>query len=307
MTVELSQAQFAAHALTEQLEPLSRGFILIGLGSEPIVMMVSIDPGEEISTDLLSAGFGPVRSKRIILVASHHRSLMDAADDARVAREYLASFDIFTTVLISGDYLSNESGGDLKLLSGVVASLPAALGRPSPLRAWAISRATQFEAVAPAEEVGQLNDLEDRWVHTVVTGQMPDRELTARLAAAATLPAAYDRLMLAAGRLAFDEFDDASSSDAILSAIVGRAGRPQRERLISAGIAAQFVASHTDDAPAAAQLYALSGLMLWSEARGQSALRAVEVALIHDRSNGFARSLEKLLSVRRYPEWLANG
>ena len=302
----LSAAQIAAFAITKQVEPLVRGFVLVSTGQPAVMAMYGVDPDAEIPEDLDAARFTPLLGEGVVLAAINDRSLLDAAEDARGATERLRGHDIVAPVLVSGDYLMTVPEGRVHSLGKIIESLPAILERPNGLQVWAATRAPAFEPVAPATAPGAVDELVEQWLHAIVTGHPLSEELVARLAAAAGDDTVRDRLMLVAIRLGFAELDEASGTEETMSALFGSLGRPQGERLIVAGLAAQFAAAHTTDGPAAAQLCAMAAMLLWGEGRSRAAMRSVEIAQLHDRSNSLAHSAQLLLHVRAYPEWFTD-
>lgn len=302
--VRLSKPQMAAFAVVQQIEPLMRGFVLIGAEPTPVTALVAIDLDGEINPELRAGMFSVGFNGPVMLVEFHSSSLTNAEADARVVRERLEGLEILGAVLISGDYVLDRSTGKVSSLEHVIATLPEGLGQTTPLNAWALSRARQHALVAPAIEPEQLEELEDRWIHTIVTGQIPDERLVANIAAAVLQNGDIDSLLVATGRLAYDQLDESAGSEEVMNAFFGRNGQPKFDRLVVAAITAQYAASHIDDGQAAAALYALSGILLWSAARASSALRAIEVAMLHDQSNSMAHTMAKLMRVLEYPEWM---
>lgn len=304
MDVLLNKAQIAAYAMTQQIEPLVRGFLVVSLGPSSAMAMVGVDPDQTMTPErITSRDFGRVLGEKVLIVAFNDRSLVDAYEDLRVVHHELHYLDIVAVVVASGDYLIEDPEAGVQWIGDILESLPAAIRRPTELEAWATMRTRMFDPVDVAVDAGEIDDLEEQWLHAVVTGRTPERGLVARLASAVTNVETRDRLMLAAVRLGFTELDESSGESEVMSALLGSAGRPQGNRLVAAGLAAQFAASHVADGPSASQLYAISAMLLWGEGRARASLRAAEEALLHDRSNGFAASVEKLLQLRHYPTW----
>lgn len=300
---QLTAAQFAAYTLTSLAEPLPRGFILAGTGENGMSATFGVDPDADYPPDLTTETFSAITAREVVLTVVHDHGLERAAHDAQTVLGRLAGLRIAAVVLSSGDYLMELPGEKRMTLAAAIASLPAELGRPTELELWAPTRSRDFEPVDPATDEVDVDALLEPWIHAVVTGRRPNEKLVAEVAAVIADGTARDRLLLAAVRLGFAELDDASSDRDVLAALLGTRSRPQGGQLTRASLVAQYVAAHTTDSSAAAVLYAIASLLLWSEARARAALHAAETALLHDRSCSLANTAFAVVTKLTYPTW----
>lgn len=300
---QLTAAQFAAYTLTSLAEPLPRGFILAGTGKNGMSATFGVDPDADYPQELSAASFHPLAGEDIVLTVVHDHGFEPAAHDAQTVLRRLAGLHFAAIVLSSGDYLMELPGERRTTLAAASASLPAELGRPTELEVWAPTRSRDFEPVDPATDEVDVDTLLEPWIHAVVTGRRPDVRLVAEIAAAITGDTSRDRLLLAAVRLGFAELDDASGDRDVLAALLGSRSRPQGGKLTRAALLAQYVAAHTTDSSAAAMLYAIASLLLWSEARARASLHAAETALLHDRSCSLANTAFEVVTKLDYPAW----
>lgn len=300
---QLTAAQFAAYTLTSLAEPLPRGFILAGTGENGMSATFGVDPDADYPLDLSAAVFHQLFEQDVVLTVVHDHGLERAAHDAHTVLRRLAGLHFAAVVLCSGDYLMELPGEKRTTLAAASASLPAELGRPTELEVWARTRSRDFEPVDPATDEVDVDVLLEPWIHAVVTGRRPDEKLVAEIAAAIADGTARDRLLLGAVRLGFVELDDASGDRDVLAALLGSRSRPQGGQLTRAALVAQYVAAHTTDSSAAAVLYAIASLLLWSEARARAALHAAETALLHDRSCSLANTAFAVVTKLTYPTW----
>ena len=302
---ELTASQHAAYTLTSLAEPLPRGFILAGTNEEGVSATFGVDPDAEYPQELTMDSFSILAGVDVVLTVVHDRGLEYAAHDAYTVLRQLDGLQLVAVILVSGEYLMELPGERRTTLTAACASLPASLGRPTELQIWAPTRSSDFAPVDPTADDVDVEELIEPWIHAVVTGRRPDEDLVAKVATAITDSDARDRLLLATVRLGFADLDDASSDREVLSALLGAHGKPQNRQLIKAALVAQYIAAHTTDMAAAALLYAIASLLLWSEARARSALHAAETALLHDRSCSLANTAFAVVTKMTYPNWFA--
>lgn len=298
----LTLVQVAAYTLTLQVEPLPRGITLASPAG--FVATYGIDPDAAFPQGLTAEPFLPNIGRRAMLTAVNEHSLVAAATDAGLASRALGEdIALSGVVLVSGDYLLELPGGSRTTVEATIASLPETVERPTELQLWGYTRRRAFDAVEPTTVPESAADLAEPWLHAIITGRLPDQVLVAQIASAINLEATRDRLLLDAVRLGFADLDDTSPDAEVMAALLGGNGRPQGRRLVTAALAAQFVAAHTTDQLAGAVLYAMSALLLWSEGSSRAASHAVDTALLHDRSCSLALTAATVVRALEYPEW----
>lgn len=306
--VAITPIQAAAKALVEhQVEPLIRGMIVVpvdGIGPMPLI---AISPEGEYPQRLHPDYARVLAGRTAVVVVVNDDSFAAAAQDALDAHRVGAEADLVATVLVSRGRLLEPARGDEPVWLGeVLATMPTrALSTPTELGIWAPTRTPQFDATSPHSGAVDIAELREKWVHCAITGQTPDPQSVAELAAAMGDVDQRDELLTAALRLAWAELaDDATAAEA-MRVMLGSTDRPDVHLLVRFGLVAAFAAAHTVPGPEAAQLHALGGLMMWAAYRSGAAASAAQLSLVNDASCSLGLLVERLAAVATPPWTLA--
>lgn len=299
-TIRLTALQAGAYAILQRTEPPTRSFTLMPLGdfTRPY-LTAGVAPGEDYSAGQLP--FRPTGQN--MLVVTNAESLDAAADDADELLRLHGDLDIVGAVLYSDGWLAEHRDGALPHRFGdVLANDPhTALRSQTPLGIWLTGREVVF---APVQVASDLEGAHERWLHVATTGQLPDEQDAAKIAALTGDGDSLNAMLGDIARAAYASLDEATSTEDALRALINGSERPQISTLRKAAAAALFTAVHVQDTPARAQLTAIGALLLWNIAQGRSAEHAITVALELDRSASFPRAIAALIRTIDRPDWV---